>query len=66
MLKRFFDVSTGFRSSKISVECSVHLCSCPCTMRHPVGGIAFFPRVKPAEKLTYVFSKIDIFGIIIK
>ena len=29
MLKRFFDISTGFRFSKISVECSVHLCSCP-------------------------------------
>ena len=31
MLKRFFDVSTDFRFSKISVECSVHICSCPCT-----------------------------------
>ena len=30
MLKIFFDISTGFRFSKISVECSVHLCSCPC------------------------------------
>ena len=30
ILKRFFDISTGFRFSKISVECSVHLCSCPC------------------------------------
>ena len=29
MLKIFFDISTGFRFSKISVECSVHLCSCP-------------------------------------
>ena len=29
MLKRFFDISTGFRFSKISVEGSVHLCSCP-------------------------------------
>jgi hypothetical protein len=29
ILKRFFDISTGFRFSKISVECSVHLCSCP-------------------------------------
>ena len=27
MLK--IDISTGFRFSKISVECSVHLCSCP-------------------------------------
>ena len=26
----FFDISTGFRFSKISVECSVYLCSCPC------------------------------------
>ena len=25
----FFDFSTGFRFSKISVECSLHLCSCP-------------------------------------
>ena len=33
MLKRFFDFSTGFRFSKISVECSVHLCSCPWTVR---------------------------------
>ena len=29
MLRIFFDISTGFRFSKISVECSVHLCSCP-------------------------------------
>ena len=29
MLKLFFDFSTGFRFSKISVECSVHICSCP-------------------------------------
>ena len=29
MLTIFFDISTGFRFSKISVECSVHLCSCP-------------------------------------
>ena len=29
MLKIFFDISTGFRFSKISVECSVHLCSSP-------------------------------------
>ena len=29
MLKIFFDITTGFRFSKISVECSVHLCSCP-------------------------------------
>ena len=28
MLKWFFDFSTGFRFSKISVECSVHICSC--------------------------------------
>ena len=24
-----FDISTGFRFSKISVECSIHSCSCP-------------------------------------
>ena len=30
MLKIFFLIFTGFRFSKISVECSVHLCSCPC------------------------------------
>ena len=29
MLKRFFDNSTYFRFLKISVECSVHSCSCP-------------------------------------
>ena len=29
ILQRFFDISTGLRFSKISVECSVHLCSCP-------------------------------------
>ena len=29
MLKWIFDFSTGFRFSKISVECSVHICSCP-------------------------------------
>ena len=32
ILKRFFDISTGFRFSKISV-CSVHFCSCP-WLRH--------------------------------
>ena len=31
MLKIFFDISTGFKFSKISVECSVHSCSCPCS-----------------------------------
>ena len=35
MLKIFFDISTGFRFSKISVECSVHLCSCPCIVLLP-------------------------------
>ena len=29
MLKWFFNFSTNFRFSKISVECSVHICSCP-------------------------------------
>ena len=29
ILKWFFDISTDFRFSKISVECSVHICSCP-------------------------------------
>ena len=29
MLKISFDISTGFRFSKISVKCSVHSCSCP-------------------------------------
>ena len=29
ILKIFFDIYTGFRFSKISVECSVHSCSCP-------------------------------------
>ena len=29
MLKRWFDFSTGFRFSKISVECFVHICNCP-------------------------------------
>ena len=28
--KNFFDFSTGFRFSKVSVECSAHICSCPC------------------------------------
>ena len=32
--ERFFDISTGFRFLKISVECSVHLCSCPCLGPH--------------------------------
>ena len=27
--KWFFDFSTGFRFPKISLECSVHICSCP-------------------------------------
>ena len=31
ILEIFFDNSTGFRFSKISVECSVHLCSSPCS-----------------------------------
>ena len=29
MLQWCFDFSSGFRFSKISVECSVHICSCP-------------------------------------
>ena len=28
--KKVFDFSTAFRFSKINVECSVHICSCPC------------------------------------
>ena len=31
MLKWFFDISTGFRFSKNQCECSVHICSCPCS-----------------------------------
>ena len=34
MLKLFFDFSTGFRFSQISVECSVHICSCPWMILH--------------------------------
>ena len=34
MLKWFFDFSTGFRFSKVSVECSVHICNCPWFRRH--------------------------------
>ena len=30
MLKKLFDFSNGFRFSKISVKCSVYICSCPC------------------------------------
>ena len=30
ILKWFFDISTGFRFSKISVGVSVHIYSCPC------------------------------------
>jgi hypothetical protein len=30
ILKRFYDISTGFRFSKNQCECSVHSCSCPC------------------------------------
>jgi hypothetical protein len=29
ILKRFYDISTGFRFSKNQYECSVHSCSCP-------------------------------------
>ena len=49
MLKRFFDISTGFRFSKISVECSVHLCSCPCPIV-PAGAnkaYSFCIRLRP-------------------
>ena len=38
MLKIFFDISTGFRFLKISVECSVHLCSSPWTIQHDAEG----------------------------
>ena len=41
MLKRFFDICTGFRFSKISVECSVHLCSCPWHSTTTMGQISF-------------------------
>jgi len=30
VLKWIFDISTGFRHSKIRSECSVHICSCLC------------------------------------
>ena len=29
ILKRFYNISTGFRFSKNQCECSVHSCSCP-------------------------------------
>ena len=35
ILKRFFDISTGFRFSKNQCECSVHSCSCPWS-RYPL------------------------------
>ena len=42
ILIRFFDISTGFRFSKISVECSIHSCSCPWTMTM-TGKIRYMP-----------------------
>ena len=39
ILKRFLDISTGFRFSKISVECSVHSCSCPWLARQEISKI---------------------------
>jgi hypothetical protein len=39
--KMINDFSTGFRFSKISVECSVHLCSCPCTNLPSLINIVF-------------------------
>jgi hypothetical protein len=44
-IQRFFDISTGFRFSKISVECSVHSCSCPWLIIHGLSNfyaISFF------------------------
>ena len=43
MLKIYFDISTGFIFSKISVECSVHLCSCPWTT---VRCVRYFPNIQ--------------------
>jgi hypothetical protein len=37
ILKRFYDISTGFRFQRSVWECSVHICSCPC----PRGGHPF-------------------------
>ena len=50
MVKWFFDFSTGFRFSKISVECSVHMCSCPWL-------ILFFPFLILFHKFDFTFTE---------
>ena len=46
MLKLLFDFSTGFRFSKISVECTFHSEAPPC-----ISAFAS-PKLKPRKKLT--------------
>ena len=48
MLKWFFDFIIGFRISKISVECSDHICSCPC--------ITWIPSRDAYTHLTYILD----------
>ena len=52
MLKIFLEISIGFRFSKISVECSVHLCSCPCISKYtPNQSISHMNRIESAYQI---------------
>ena len=52
MIKIFFDISTGFRFSKISVECSVHLCSCLYINKYtPNQSISHMNRIESAYQI---------------
>ena len=45
ILKRFFDISTGFQIFENQCECSVHLCSCPWLMLQ-----FFFIQIEKLDK----------------
>ena len=59
MLKIFFDISTGFRFSKISVECSVHLCSCPWLNVPKVQKLKLSAEAKEANSMIQTNCRLD-------
>ena len=68
MLKWFFDFSTGFRFPKISVECSVQICNCPCLKLKSSGffyvqttdlfQLGIHPTIPPPSRLFWNYVQL--------
>jgi hypothetical protein len=59
ILKRFYDISTGFRFQRSVWECSVHICSCPwLTLSQPGGNAHHITKGQLISKCPFgVFKK---------